>query len=89
MTIFLETLQEQFDNIKKLIKLNLESINSLIEQSDSLKKMIENTDSLDDNTRQNLSKIRDLMVGSINDLIEHTDSLFTSYDNIIDKLASK
>jgi len=89
MTIFSKTLQEQFDNIKKLIKLNLESINSLIEQSDSLKKMIENTDSLDDNTRQNLSKIRNSMVGSINDLIEHTDSLFTSYDNIIDKLASK
>jgi len=89
MTIFSKTLQEQFDNIKKLIKLNLESINTLIEQSDSLKKMIENTDSLDDNTRQNLSKIRNSMVGSINDLIEHTDSLFTSYDNIIDKLASK
>ena len=89
MTIFLETLQEQFDNIKKLIKLNLESINTLIGQSDSLKKMIKNTDSLDDNTRQNLSKIRNSMVGSINDLIEHTDSLFTSYDNIIDKLASK
>ena len=89
MTIFSKTLQEQFDNIKKLIKLNLESINTLIEQSDSLKKMIENTDSLDDNTRQNLSKIRNSMVGSINDLIEHTHSLFTSYDNIIDKLASK
>lgn len=85
-----ETLQDQFDNIKKLIKLNLESISSLIDQSDSLKKMIENTDSpLGEDIKENLLKIRTSMVESINDLIKHTDSLFTSYDDIIDKLSSK
>lgn len=83
-------IKENFDDLKKLIKLNLESISSLIDQSDSLKKMIENTDSpLDDNIKQNLSKIRAAMVESINDLIKHTDSLFTSYDDIIEELCFK
>ncbi len=85
-----ETLRDKFDNIKKLIKLNLESISSLIDQSDNLKKMIENTDSpLGEDIKESLLKIRTSMIKSINDLIKHTDSLLTSYDDIIGKLSSK
>ncbi len=85
-----ETLEKQFDFIRKLIKLNIESINSLIEQPDSLKRMIENTElPLNDAVKKNLSEIRASMVESINSLIVHTDDLFSAYDSIIDTLSSK
>ena len=80
-------LKDDFDNIRKLIKLNIESINSLIEQADNLKKVIgEINSSLDQESKNDLVEIRISLVKSINDLMEHTDNLFTSYNDVIEKI---
>ncbi|MFT4967762.1 MAG: Mg2+ and Co2+ transporter CorA [Candidatus Deianiraeaceae bacterium] len=82
--------KNQFDNIKKLIDLNIESIGQLISQADGLEKIINDTESsLQAQVKKQLQDVRNNIVKSINGLMEHTNDLFKSYDDLIDTLSSK
>ena len=74
-------IQEKFDGYKKIIKSNIETIESLITQSDLLAELVLNIK--DDETKKSISSIQENLQISIKDLLKNTNQLFDKYENLI------
>ncbi len=75
----------QNTNIKSSIQKNIEMIKSLIEESDNIKRIVEQLKKQEFNkvVAQDLEKILDNINRSIKNLLDQTNVLFDSYKRLI------
>lgn len=75
----------QNNNIKSSIQKNIETIKSLIEESDDIKRIVEQLKKQEFNklVAQDLERILDTINRSIKNLLDQTNVLFDSYKKLI------
>jgi hypothetical protein len=81
----------QNNNINNSIQKNIESIKTLIEESDDIKRIIEHLSKQEFNKEiaQDLGKTLDRINHSIRDLLDQTNILFDSYKSLIKFIFNK
>lgn len=81
---------EQYNVIKSLISSNIDSIESLVDQSKWLSNIISKLSEVDiqqhKSTIDSLSEINDKIGESINSLIKSTEDLFDEYTNFVNNV---
>lgn len=83
-------LKEQLKNMKSLIKLNINSISNLVDQTENLQLIIQSMKKSNDQLNyEKLITLRNFMVDTINKLISDTHSLVKSYDDLIEAIVEK
>lgn len=78
--------QESFDQLKGMMRQNLDLLRKLVAQSESLAKIIESIPSSQSSmqgTREDLQKTKEEIERSIGGLLEQTEKLFDFYDQLM------
>lgn len=83
--------KEQFDNLKKIIDANIDTLTALIKQSDKLSVVINSLEEKKDDeeckkTIESLEAIRSGISKSIEELVSQTRELFKTYDKLVDEV---
>jgi len=81
--------KEQFEKLKAIIETNIETIRSLIEQSEELSKVIQGLKPEDVDLKKSLETIKLNVSDSIKTLAKETTNLFETYDKLIDEVFDK
>lgn len=79
-------IQDNYQNIRNLIKSNVDTIITLVEQAQGLEKIVNSiSDSeTDKELKQKLEKQISDLRGTIAQLVSQTEDLFTSYDEMVE-----
>jgi methyl-accepting chemotaxis protein len=86
--------QEQFDNLRQIIKMNVETLQNLLNQSEQLSKIIltlksDETQEANRAIAEQLETLKEQISKSISELTRQTESLFKSYEMLIDEVFGK
>jgi argininosuccinate lyase len=81
--------KEQFNNLRNIIKNNIDSIKGLVAQSESIANLITTlkTDkSKNQKTIDSLEEIKKNITESINNFAKQTEDLFSTYEKMLDEM---
>jgi len=83
--------KDQFDNLKEILKSNIDTISALIKQSNQLSEVIATLENQKDceSIKRNLNVVRSEIAASIDKLIDQTRQLFETYDELIEEVFNK
>ncbi len=79
----------QFNNLRIIIRKQVETLNILIKQSEHLAKIssaLKTEDGASNDLKKTLDEIRENISNSITKLVKETDELFNTYDKLIEQV---
>ena len=83
--------QEQFETMRDVIKSNVESVQTLLKQSEQLSEIICSLNESPENeeARKKLLSVKESITGQLNKLVEDTLDLYEAYRALVDKVFGK
>lgn len=86
-----ENFKEQFQNLKKIIINNINTLRDLVKQSDQLSNVIKTLEDKTENEllKKQLENLKCEISKSIDALIEQTNQLFKTYEKLVEEIFGK